>query len=176
MAKKSKNGSDTHGSRAQVKTSRRDLLKRSAGLVAGAAMAQLLPSEATAKAPNAAENAEILARLHKANANSRRRILLKGGTVITMDPAVPDLVKGDILIEGKRIAAIGADLSAAASGGQSVVVNAEGTIVIPGMVDCHQHSWEGQLRNIIPLTAGSPNTPRPRIWALGPSIVRMTIM
>ena len=66
-----------------------------------------------------------------------------------MDPAVPDLVKGDVLIEGKKIAAIGANLSEAASGG-SVVVNAEGTIVIPGMVDCHQHSWEGALRNIIP--------------------------
>jgi 5-methylthioadenosine/S-adenosylhomocysteine deaminase len=131
-------------------TSRRELLKGSVGLVAGAAMVQMLPSEAAAKAPTITENAETLARLQQANANSRRRILLKGGTVITMDPAVPDLVKGDVLIEGKKIAAIGPNLSEAASGGQSVVVNAEGTIIIPGMVDCHQHSWEGALRNIIP--------------------------
>jgi hypothetical protein len=131
-----------------TETSRRDLLKGGAGLVAGAAIAPLLSSEAAAAPPNNA-NAEVLARLEKANANAARSILLKGGTVITMDPAVPDLEKGDVLIEGKKIVAVGPNLGGAAKGG-TVVVDVQGTIVIPGMVDCHQHSWEGQLRNIIP--------------------------
>ena len=135
---------------AQVGTSRRELLKGGAGVVAGVAMAQILPSEARAAQPNANTNAEVLAQLSKSNADKNRSILLKGGTVITMDPAVPDLVKGDVLIQGKKIAAVGADLGAAASGGKTVVVDASGTIVIPGLVDCHQHSWEGALRNIIP--------------------------
>jgi 5-methylthioadenosine/S-adenosylhomocysteine deaminase len=131
-------------------TSRRELLKVGAGFVAGAAIAQLLPSEAAAAQPSDNANAEILARLNKANADSARSILLKGGTVITMDPAVPDLVKGDVLIQGKKIAAVSADLGAAAGNGNTVVVDASGTIIIPGLVDCHQHSWEGALRNIIP--------------------------
>jgi cytosine/adenosine deaminase-related metal-dependent hydrolase len=135
---------------AQVGTSRRELLKGGAGVVAGVAMAQMLPSEARAAQPNANSNAEVLAQLSKSNADKNRSILLKGGTVITMDPAVPDLVKGDVLIQGKKIAAVGADLGAAASGGKTVLVDASGTIVIPGLVDCHQHSWEGALRNIIP--------------------------
>ena len=83
-------------------TSRRELLKGGVGLVAGAAMVQMLPSEAAQPTPTTTENAETLARLQQANANSRRRILLKGGTVITMDPAVPDLVKGDVLIRREK--------------------------------------------------------------------------
>ena len=81
------------------------------------------------------------------HAQGNQRILIKGGTVITMDPQVPDLEKGDVLIEGKLIAAVGPDLG---NVGQAQIVDAQGTIVVPGMVDCHQHSWEGQLRNIIP--------------------------
>jgi hypothetical protein len=37
-----------------------------------------------------------------------RRILLKGGTIISMDPSVGDFIVGDILIQGKKIAAVGA--------------------------------------------------------------------
>ena len=46
-------------------TSRRELLEGGAGLVAGAVMAQLLPSEAALISPARTENAEILARLQK---------------------------------------------------------------------------------------------------------------
>lgn len=88
--------------------------------------------------------------LERANDDVERFILLKGGTVITMDPAVPDLERGDVLIRGKMIVAVGPDLSEAIEDKKCVVVNAEGTIMVPGMVNCHQHSWEGQLRNIIP--------------------------
>ena len=69
---------------AQVGTSRRELLKGGAGVVAGVAMAQMLPSEARAAQPNANSNAEVLAQLSKSNADKNRSILLKGGTVITM--------------------------------------------------------------------------------------------
>jgi hypothetical protein len=44
-------------------------------------------------------------------------ILLKGGTIIGMDPKVGDLVRGDLLIEGKRIAAIAPELAGACVGG-----------------------------------------------------------
>jgi hypothetical protein len=41
---------------------------------------------------------------------AERPILLSGGAVVTMDPDVPDLDAGDVLLIGSRIAAIGADL------------------------------------------------------------------
>ena len=139
----------------QPGTSRRDMLKAGAGVAAGAAMVPALSFSAAAGGDHDDDDdhghgGDTLKDLERANHDRNRVVLLKGGTVITMDPAVPDLVKGDVLIKGKKIVAVGADLSAAARDRKCVVVNAKGTIVVPGMVDCHQHSWEGQLKNIIP--------------------------
>src|SRR6266404_3419382 len=82
----------------------------------------------------------------QARRDSKRRILLKGGTIVSMDPKVGDFVKGDLMIQGKKIASVGMNLSA--SGAE--VIDASETILIPGFVDCHRHSWEGVLRRIIP--------------------------
>jgi 5-methylthioadenosine/S-adenosylhomocysteine deaminase len=73
-------------------------------------------------------------------------ILLKGGTIVSLDPAVGDFARGDVLIEGKRIAAVSAQIQSP----RAQVIDASNTIVIPGFVDAHRHSWEGQLRRIIP--------------------------
>jgi cytosine/adenosine deaminase-related metal-dependent hydrolase len=78
------------------------------------------------------------------------RILLRGATVLTMDPQIEDLPKGDLLIEGKRIEAIGSDLSAAAHDGAAIVVDVSGMILIPGLQDTHRHCWQNQLRRLIP--------------------------
>jgi len=37
---------------------------------------------------------------------------LKGGTVVSMDPQVGNFVTGDVLIQGKKIAGVGANLKA----------------------------------------------------------------
>ena len=92
-------------------------------------------------------------RLMRAARDPGRRILLRGGTIITMDAAVGDFVRGDLLIEGRRIAAVSPDLGAASQGGNAIVVDAKDTILIPGMIDCHRHAWEGQIRGIIPNSA-----------------------
>jgi cytosine/adenosine deaminase-related metal-dependent hydrolase len=139
----------------QPGTSRRDILKAGVGVAAGAAMGPALSFSVAAGGDHDDDDdhghgGDTLNDLERANGDRNRVILLKGGTVITMDPAVPDLVKGDVLIKGKKIVAVGADLSSAARDRKCVVVNAKGTIVIPGMVDCHHHSWEGQIKNIIP--------------------------
>src|SRR5580704_6849777 len=42
----------------------------------------------------------------------KRRVLLRGGTIISMDDKVGDFAVGDILIEGSRIAAVGASIEA----------------------------------------------------------------
>ena len=43
---------------------------------------------------------------------SGQRILLKGGTIVSMDPKVGDFVKGDVLIEGKKIVSVAAEIKA----------------------------------------------------------------
>lgn len=85
------------------------------------------------------------AEIARTAADPKRRILLRGGVVLTMDPAVPDLPRGDVLIEGDRIVAVGANLTAAAD----VVVDASGTIVMPGFIDTHHHQYETALRGIL---------------------------
>jgi 5-methylthioadenosine/S-adenosylhomocysteine deaminase len=72
------------------------------------------------------------------------RTLLRGGTVVTMDPATGNFGRGDVLIDGSKIAAVGPDLDAA----DAEVVDATNTVVMPGFVDTHRHMWEGILRNI----------------------------
>ena len=73
------------------------------------------------------------------------RILVKGGHVITVDPNLGDIPRGDVLIEGDTIAEVGTDLSADAE-----VIDATGNIVIPGFVDSHRHTWETAIRNCAP--------------------------
>ncbi len=78
--------------------------------------------------------------------NPRQRLLLKAGTIISMDPRVGDLARGDVLIEGTKISAVAPNISATGA----EVIDAGNMILIPGLIDCHRHSWEGQLRRINP--------------------------
>jgi cytosine/adenosine deaminase-related metal-dependent hydrolase len=66
-----------------------------------------------------------------------------------MDPRIGDLARGDVLVEGDRIADIGADLGTAAADGQAIVVPAEGMIVMPGMHDGHRHCWQTHFRRLV---------------------------
>jgi cytosine/adenosine deaminase-related metal-dependent hydrolase/ribose/xylose/arabinose/galactoside ABC-type transport system permease subunit len=72
------------------------------------------------------------------------RKLIRGGIVLSLDPAVGDLTPGDVMIENDKIVAVGRDLS----NGEVEVIDATGMIVMPGFVDTHRHIWEGILRNI----------------------------
>src|ERR1700678_4082101 len=74
------------------------------------------------------------------------RTLFKGGTIVTMDPKVPNLSMGDVLVEGGRIAAVGVNLQAAGA----ELIDAGGSIVMPGFVDAHHHMWLGVMRRMMP--------------------------
>src|SRR6202041_2553876 len=74
------------------------------------------------------------------------RILFKGGTLVTMDPTVPNLSTGDVLVDGGRIAAVGVNLQA----GGAEVIDATGSIVMPGLIDAHHHMWLGVMRRMMP--------------------------
>jgi 5-methylthioadenosine/S-adenosylhomocysteine deaminase len=73
------------------------------------------------------------------------RMLIRGGTILSMDPAIGNLPRADVLIEDDRIIAVQPDVSADAE-----VVDARGAIVIPGFVDTHRHTWEAAIRNCAP--------------------------
>jgi 5-methylthioadenosine/S-adenosylhomocysteine deaminase len=72
------------------------------------------------------------------------RTVIRGGTVLTMDPSIGDLTNADVLIEGDRIVEVGPGLAAV----EADEIDASGMIVMPGFVDSHRHIWEGLLRNI----------------------------
>ena len=74
-----------------------------------------------------------------------KRKLIKGAWVVSMDPALGDIRNGEVLIEGRTIAAVGRNLAA----GEDVeVIDAAGCIVMPGMVNAHQHTWQTALRGM----------------------------
>jgi 5-methylthioadenosine/S-adenosylhomocysteine deaminase len=135
------------GRKNKTSASRREFLEAATGLATGAAALTLPADTATAQAPGDPD-AATLERLLAADP-ATRRVLLRGGTIVSMDAAVGNFAAGDILITGRTIAAVGRDLGAAAQDGNAIVVDAADSILIPGMIDCHRHSWEGQLRGII---------------------------
>src|SRR4029450_6883082 len=83
----------------------------------------------------------------------RRRIVLRGGVVLSLDPKVGDLEKGDVLIDGKTIAQVAPNISAT----DAEVVDCSGTLVMPGFITKHHHQYETLQRSIIPdgLLAGA---------------------
>ena len=80
------------------------------------------------------------------NKQNSGRTLFKGGTIVTMDPKVPNLLTGDVLVDGGRIAAVGVNLQA--DGAE--VIDATGGIVMPGLIDAHHHMWLGVMRRMLP--------------------------
>jgi len=72
-------------------------------------------------------------------------LLIRNGHVMTLDPALGDIEGGDVLIENDRIAAVGRNLPAPAG---AEVIDAAGTIVMPGLVNAHIHTWQIGLRGI----------------------------
>ncbi len=76
----------------------------------------------------------------------QRRILLRGGVVLSLDPRVGDFEKADVLIDGKRIAEVAPTVSA----GDAEIVDCTGTIVMPGFIATHHHQYETLQRSIIP--------------------------
>src|SRR5689334_21880070 len=83
-----------------------------------------------------------------ARVQTARRILLKGGVILTVDPQIGDFAAGDILIEDGRIRDVRPDIAVADAA--TAVIDASRTIVIPGFVDTHSHSYQGLLLDILP--------------------------
>ncbi|QHE93598.1 amidohydrolase family protein [Pandoraea fibrosis] len=74
---------------------------------------------------------------------NERRVLLQGGWVLSMDPAIGDLRVGDVLVEGERILAVAPHIDAT----DAERIDAGGMIVLPGFVDTHRHTWQSCVRH-----------------------------
>ena len=72
-----------------------------------------------------------------------RPVVLRGGTVLTMDSAAAVLSDADVLVVDDEIAAVGPALDVP-DGTQEV--DARGGIVMPGMIDTHRHMWQTVMR------------------------------
>ena len=77
-------------------------------------------------------------------AEVKGRMLVKGGTVVTMDPALGTINGGSVFIEDGVIKSVGKDLPIT----DAETIDARDMIVMPGFVDCHRHMWQTQLRAI----------------------------
>ena len=75
--------------------------------------------------------------------DNRRPVVLRGGTVLTMDGQRRVLTDHDVLVVDDRIAAIGPALAVPEG---TVEIDAAGGIVLPGMIDTHRHLWQTAMR------------------------------
>lgn len=74
-------------------------------------------------------------------------LLLEGGTVITLDPSRPVIEGGFAAVAGGRIAAVGPGEEASGFlAGR--VISCRGLLVMPGLIDCHNHLFQSQGRTL----------------------------
>ena len=76
---------------------------------------------------------------------STRRTLIRDAIVVTMDNALGDFPRADVLIEEERIAAIGPRLGVTDAAAD--IIDAAGWIAAPGFVNAHMHTWQTGLRS-----------------------------
>jgi cytosine/adenosine deaminase-related metal-dependent hydrolase len=125
------------------KTSRRDFFKVGA---AGLASTTLVARGSARQGPLSGLQSATPADLQNLVGDGRkRRILLRGGVVLSLDPKVGDLERGDVLIDGKTIAQVAPNISVT----DAEVVDCSGTIVMPGFITTHHHQYETLQRSVI---------------------------
>jgi len=140
-----------------VSTTRRDFIKAGAAGLAAATMPAVgcgsQSNTASAGQADGLRSATPADLQGLVGDSQRRRILLRGGVVLSLDPRVGDFEKADVLIDGRKIAEIAPTVSA----GDAEVVDCSGTIVMPGFITTHHHQYETLQRSVIPdgLLAGA---------------------
>lgn len=75
-------------------------------------------------------------------------IILADAWVITMNPRREVLEQASILLAGDRIAAIGSRAALVAAEPMAEVIDCQGRIVIPGMVNTHTHLFQTLLKGL----------------------------
>ena len=120
--------------------SRRDFLKGAAATGAAAAALNLFAPRPAAAHDDDDGPPRDTGRPGPALSHPRRRRHVDGV------PGGRRFVRGDVLVEGKKILAIGPNLRA----GGADVIDARGRIVMPGFIDTHHHQAWTAIRSSIP--------------------------
>jgi 5-methylthioadenosine/S-adenosylhomocysteine deaminase len=79
---------------------------------------------------------------------TRVDLIIRGGTVITMDPERRIIRDGAVCIQGSRIAAVGDSHDLLTRFTASERIDAVGKIVIPGLINTHTHLFQTFVRGI----------------------------
>jgi 5-methylthioadenosine/S-adenosylhomocysteine deaminase len=74
-------------------------------------------------------------------------LLLTGGTVLTLVPELPVIERGYVAISGERIIAVGGPENAAAVVADRRI-SCRDKVVMPGLVDCHNHNFQSLGRTL----------------------------
>ena len=78
--------------------------------------------------------------------DASRGLLIRGGVVVTMDPARRVIPGGAVLIRDGHIAAVG--LAEDVPAGDAEVIDAAGHAVLPGLIDGHAHAGHGLVKTL----------------------------
>jgi 5-methylthioadenosine/S-adenosylhomocysteine deaminase len=79
-----------------------------------------------------------------AQAQAPAATLFRNATLVTMEGSDGGVRQGDLLVRGGRIAAIGPGLAA----DDAAVIEAEGSILIPGLINSHIHLGQAIIRGL----------------------------
>jgi len=71
--------------------------------------------------------------------SERVDLLIRGGTVVTMDARMKVIDKGVVAIRGERILAVGTEAEIASKYHAGRMLDATGQIVLPGLINTHTH-------------------------------------
>ena len=103
-------------------------------------------------------------------------LLIKNALVVTLDDAGTILPQGEILIEGSRISAVGPSVKVPVG---AQVVDAQGMVAMPGLINAHHHFYSSFARGFAPPGEPASNFVQilERMWwkldlALDPEAVR----
>jgi 5-methylthioadenosine/S-adenosylhomocysteine deaminase len=76
---------------------------------------------------------------------ARGELVIRGATVLTMDPAVGDVAAGDVHVRDGAIIAVAQRIEAPGA----EVIDGAGMICIPGFIDTHFHMWNALFRPFV---------------------------
>lgn len=77
-------------------------------------------------------------------------LLVHGGTVVVPGPNGPEGLEADVLVQDGVITAVEPRGALDPATTDALAVDAGGTLVIPGFIDTHRHTWETALRGALP--------------------------
>ena len=96
--------------------------------------------------PKAFAQGAIDARFERPNVTlpARGEFVITNATVITMDPQLGDILNGSVHVNDGAIVAVGANVSAPGA----TAIDAQGRVVMPGLIDTHWHMWHTLFRGM----------------------------